>query len=186
MKVVKFVIYIVVLGLFIGLAVLLYKTYKEVVYAREYIDFLTDSVNDISSNADEINQTLDEIEYSESQSFTTKLEEMQRQYDDSLDTIKSDYSGKYAKRPYQTDGVNSEFESFISKAEELGGAYSEVIASVSNLEEKGIFDEKMSTYAEKADELQQQLVVLGDSLANFVQNYNKFDFDRAKYEFRNL
>lgn len=161
---------------FIGLVYLFFKTYQDTQDANRYIEFVTSSANDVISEVDGVNDLLNNIQYTEDQSYLAELEGGLTSLQSKLDTIERDH--RSYEVPYNGGNVESSFTEFMGKGNDIEVTLSELVAVVKNLEGKDKFEAKVDEYISSSNELQNSSTKLEGVLNEYVQNYNKVDFKR--------
>lgn len=172
----KNVLLVILLVTFIGLSVLLIKTYIDIRNAKGYINFVTDSANNVLLKLTEINKSLNEFEFNENgendlTDIESKLSGLKESYNN-ISNLKTNY-----KIPYGAEEVNNEFNNYLDSLDDLVKSHEELVISVKNLEKKEDFEIKLEQYINYSNEVQMKSETLEEKLSEYVQNYNKFDFN---------
>lgn len=176
MQTLKKVTVVFLLLLFIALVALLVKVYFDVKSAEEYVEFITNSSNDLIVEVDQINLSLNELQYDESEQDLKELQSKLSEIDTMLEDVKT--KKRSYKIPYQGEEIDRNFNDFVAEVEKLANAFEGIIESVENLDEKEIFEGKIEEYGEYSNEIQAKSSILEESLTQYVQDYTKLDFNR--------
>jgi arsenate reductase-like glutaredoxin family protein len=169
-KILMAVLFVLLVVLLIGFV----RTYQHIKIAKDYVDFVTDSVNGSLAEIENINIMLNELEYDEEGNEISELQ-------DSLSTLKENRDSiveenDESSKPRGSEDVQGEFGSYLTDLDELISSLETVVTSLEELDEKGVFEENLTEYITKSNELQLQSEVLETELNEFVQGYTKFDF----------
>ncbi len=184
MKLAKKVFTIVFILLFIVLVVVLIKVNIDINKSNEYILYVTNSANEISSKVEEINGTLNDFEYSESGENVSELETSLTEIGNVYDNITNDKVNYTV--PYKGEVINESFGNYLEGTEGIITSYNEIIVTMNNLEDRDVFDEKVEDYIVYSNDLQNNLETLEQDLNEYVQEYNKLDFDRIIHGFKSI
>lgn len=175
MKVLAKVLTIFLLIMFVALLVLLVKTYRDVNESKRYVEFVTNSANEILTEVEGVNGTLNALNYNGDEQDVSDLEV-------DIEGLKSTYeritSEKESYSAVDSSALDNKFEEFLNSTSEVISSGEKVVESIKNLEEKEEFDAKLDEYITKSGELDTKSVELQNELNVYVDNYSKFDFER--------
>ncbi|MBU0976424.1 MAG: hypothetical protein ABIE03_08115 [Patescibacteria group bacterium] len=166
--------------LFTALLYLFVRTYQDVKYSEKYIDFVTNSANNILSEVEKINVDLNALEYDETDSDLTSLQSGLEELKNLSKDVR-DEDEEY-KEIYSANGVNEGLNEFLTRTDSLISSLEVLLNSMENLEKKDDFDKKLETYIDESDSLEIESADLQIELNTYVDNYSKFDVDRILNE----
>ncbi len=171
----KLVLFVIIM-IFFALLAALVKTYLDMRATREYVNFITDRTNNIILKIDEINGLINEISFDTEgqyiENLNTKKIELQNLYSNT-----NNERAKY-KKLYRGDQVEKSFDQYLESVRSLIESYNTLIESIKNLEDKELYEEKLSEYISKSNEIQSYSESLEEELNKYIENYSKFDFNR--------
>jgi len=159
-----------------------YKSYKSVDYSKDYVSFITNSSNEIISKIDEVNTTINVIEYNESYKYEEDLVQKIDELNKSIEEIKLNKTKNYSSQPYNSDNLTNNFSEFIEASENLKTKYYELGGIIRNLGSKDDFYNKTKECTDLTLKLQEVTDAMTNELNNYSQNYQKIDFNRILNE----
>lgn len=184
MKLAQKLVSVLLVIVFLVLVYLFFKTYQDTRYANTYIEFVTNSANEVIAEVDTANTELNAIEYTPEQDTVNDLQSRLSAVETVLNRIENERNDYEV--PYKGEDVQTAFSEFRSKGEDVRSALSEVVNSIENLDEREVFEQKVEQYIIASNQLQDSSVALEGKLNEYVDNYNKIDLERILHAVTSL
>lgn len=179
MNIVRKVIVLLLFIILVLLLAILVRIYLDIRDAKAYVNFVTESTNDLIIRVEKVNKLLNEFDSENlnqiENTLSTEKQEIDASYNDIMQKRNQDTS-----IPYKGEEVDSAFGSYLEEVNNLTEALDEVIVTIQNNEDTDIFENKLEAYVTVSNDLQIKADDLEGKLNTFVDIYNSIDFERVK------
>ena len=180
MKALRGISYVILVLCFVFLAFLLFKTYRSVEKANEYTSFITSQTTEIVNEIDETNKLINEIEFTEGDSYIERLKARRETLSSAFEKSRS---GLVTRGGVEgTQNVNSEFEKLLSEGDLMLPNLDLVISSIEDSKEKTEFESAIASYELNVLNTETLVSNISNELNNFQNLYESFDLKRILNE----
>jgi len=180
MKVLKIVTILFFLLFFVALIFVFAKFYKNLSYAKKYVNFITDSSNTLIGQFDQINDDLNRFQYSENEQDLQSFVKDEKIFKESVKGIEDEKDGY--KIPYGAEEIDGAFVDLIEESKRVDEVMGELTDSVGNLERSDTFQLKLNNYITQSENLENKASTLQDKLDVYVNDFTKLDLKKILHE----
>jgi hypothetical protein len=180
MKVLKIVTILFFLIFFVVLFFVFVRFYKNLSYAKKYVNFVTDSSNTLIGQFDQINDDLNRFQYSENEQDLQSFVKDEKTFKELIVSIKDEKDGY--KIPYGAEEIDEAFVALIEESERVDEVMGELTDSVEKLERSDTFQVKLNNYITQSGNLENKASTLQEKLDVYVNEFTKLDFKKLLHE----
>lgn len=173
---------VIVLLLFLTLVLLLavlVRIYFDIKDAKAYVNFITESANEMIIRVENVNKLLNEFDSENigqiEGTLTTEHEAIASSYEEIVQK-----KNEMTDIPYKGEEIDEAFSQYLDGVKNLKDALGEFIDVIHNTEDTDVFEEKLETYVNVSNDLQLTTDDLEKKLNTFAETYNSIDYERVK------